>query len=214
MFTGIVEAVGQVLSVEQAGECGKLEIAAASIQSDLHLGDSVATNGVCLTVSQLQPHSFIVDVMPVSWQITTLGSLQAGSRVNIERALRADARLGGHFVTGHIDGVGTLSSATQQGNATLLQIEAPKQILCQLVNKGSIAVDGVSLTVHSLTQSGFGVSIIPHTGQSTILSQISIGQKVNLETDILGKYCQALLKPEPQKSPEITEKFLQSNGFF
>ena len=129
MFTGIVEELGQVVSITKAGEFGALELVAPKVQSDLLLGDSVATDGVCLTVSRLKPESFVVDVMPISWQITTLGSLQMGSRVNLERALKASGRLGGHFVTGHVDGVGVVRKLTQQGNAKLVEISAEPEIV-------------------------------------------------------------------------------------
>ncbi len=215
MFTGIVEELGEIVAIDKGSDCGRLEIAAPHIQSDLALGDSVATDGVCLTVSLLKQNSFVVNVMPVSWQITTLGSLRSGSRINLERALKVGGRLGGHFVTGHVDGVGWVQSITQQSNASLLQIGAADEILALLVDKGSIAVSGVSLTVHSVVESGFGVSLIPHTSQHTILHNAVVGQQLNLETDILGKYCQSLLRRDASpKGQEITPQFLAENGFF
>ena len=214
MFTGIVEALGEVVSIGKGDEFGSLELRAPLIQQGLSLGDSVATDGVCLTVSRLKPETFVMDVMPISWQITTLGGLQRGDRVNLERALKASGRLGGHFVTGHVDSVGVVQGVSQQGNASLIQICAEPELIGQLVAKGSIAVSGISLTVHALTDSSFGVSIIPHTVQNTILQMVTSGQRLNLETDILGKYCQALLRPTSQAKSEINAQFLQENGFF
>ncbi len=214
MFTGIVEDLGKVVGFDKRGDFGSLELVSAKIREGLQLGDSVATDGVCLTVRQLLAESFVMDVMPVSWQVTTLGDLQQGQSVNLERALRADGRLGGHFVTGHVDGVGVVQKVTEQGNAKLIEISAEAELLGALVLKGSITVSGVSLTVQTLSQSSFGVSIIPHTAQNTILEKATLGQRLNLETDILGKYCVALLSHNSLQKQEITPQFLQNNGFF
>lgn len=216
MFTGIVEEIGQVSRVVSGQPSGEICIHAGIVLEHTRPGDSIAVNGVCLTAREILPDSFIADVMPETLRRTNLGKLSAGSRVNLERALAADGRFGGHIVTGHIDGTGIIRSSRQEGNAVWVTVETDKEILDLIVQKGSIAVDGVSLTVAELTAHTFSVSLIPHTGVSTILLSKRTGEQVNLENDILGKYIRRLITtsvPTPEQKCKITEAFLLENGF-
>ncbi|WHH61725.1 riboflavin synthase [Petroclostridium sp. X23] len=214
MFTGIVEEIGKVKGIEFGTQSIKLSIYCRNILEDVHIGDSISTNGVCLTVTKLYPDSFTADVMPETLRKTSLNSLKAGSKLNLERALRADGRLGGHFVTGHIDGTGTIIEKKREGNAIWIGISAHQDIMRHIVNKGSIAIDGTSLTVAIVDEKGFKVSLIPHTADVTILSLKNIGDIVNLECDILGKYIEKLMTNRAQgQSKGITMDFLMENGF-
>lgn len=194
MFTGIVEEIGHVVGMPAAGRAGELEIAASVVLSDVSIGDSIAVNGVCLTVTRFTSARFAVDVMPETISRSGLGALRVGSPVNLERAVRLGGRMGGHIVSGHIDGTGTIVSRRADENATRLRIRCPAQINGLIVEKGSIAIDGVSLTVSQLFDDGFEVSIIPHTGQATILLDKRPGETVNLENDVIGKYVRRLLQ--------------------
>lgn len=216
MFTGIVEEIGQVRRVVSGHPSGEIRIHAGIVLEHTRPGDSIAVNGVCLTAREILPDSFTADVMPETLRCTNLGKLSAGSRVNLERALAADGRFGGHIVTGHIDGTGIIRSSRQEGNAVWVTVETDKEILDLIVQKGSIAVDGVSLTVAELTAHTFSVSLIPHTGARTILLSKRTGEQVNLENDILGKYIRRLITtsvPTPEQKCKITEAFLLENGF-
>lgn len=214
MFTGIVEEIGEVLAVEYGNQSIKLKVGCKKILEDIHIGDSIGTNGVCLTVTELHSDAFTADVMPETLRKTSLKILKAGVRVNLERALKADGRLGGHFVTGHIDGTGIISEKKHEGNAIWMEIRAEPHIMKYVVNKGSIAIDGTSLTVATAGDKWFRVSIIPHTADVTILSLKNRGDIVNLECDILGKYIEKLINKSPDiKSKDITMEFLASNGF-
>lgn len=214
MFTGIVEEVGKIARIEKNGVTGKLSIIADTVLEGTKIGDSIAVNGVCLTVTSLNGSNFTADVMGETFRRSSLGDLQVGSTVNLERAMPADGRFGGHIVSGHIDGMGEIISIEPEGTAVWYTLSAPIEILQGIVEKGSIAIDGISLTVARITTKDFAVSIIPHTGGNTILSQKKVGDKVNLENDIIGKYVQKFLEPQQeQKESNITEDFLRKYGF-
>ena len=192
MFTGIVEECGTVLGVLKNGVSGSVQIQASTVLEGTKTGDSIAVNGVCLTVTKLTKSSFTADVMAETFRRTNLGSLGKNSRVNLERAMAADGRFGGHIVSGHIDGTGVISRIKEEGNAVWIYISAPQSILNLIVEKGSVAVDGISLTVAAVSDKEFAVSVIPHTRENTALSGKKTGAVVNLENDIIGKYVQKL----------------------
>ena len=189
MFTGIVEEKGTVGHISLAGISGSIAIKARKVLEGTRIGDSIAVNGVCLTVVSLRPDGFTADVMAETM------SCQPGDPVNLERAMAADGRFGGHIVAGHIDGVGTIRAAVPEGNAVWITIDAPPQILRYIVEKGSIAIDGISLTVAYVDESVFKVSVIPHTAAETTLLSKKAGDIVNLENDIVGKYIEKLMRP-------------------
>ena len=195
MFTGIVEEKGTVKHISLAGISGSIAIRARKVVEGTRIGDSIAVNGVCLTVVSLQPDGFTADVMAETIRRTGLGNCQPGDQVNLERAMAADGRFGGHSVAGHIDGVGTIRAAVPEGNAVWITIDAPPQILRYIVEKGSIAIDGISLTVAYVDESVFKVSVIPHTAAETTLLSKKAGDIVNLENDIVGKYIEKLMRP-------------------
>lgn len=192
VFTGIVEECGTVLGVLKNGVSGSLQIQASTVLEGTKTGDSIAVNGVCLTVTKLTKSSFTADVMAETFRRTNLGNLGKNSRVNLERAMAADGRFGGHIVSGHIDGTGIISRIKEEGNAVWIYISAPQSILNLIVEKGSVAVDGISLTVAAVSDKEFAVSVIPHTRENTALSGKKTGAVVNLENDIIGKYVQKL----------------------
>lgn len=192
MFTGIVEECGTVLDVLKNGVSGSVQIQASTVLEGTKTGDSIAVNGVCLTVTKLTKSSFTADVMAETFRRTNLGNLGKNSRVNLERAMVADGRFGGHIVSGHIDGTGIISRIKEEGNAVWIYISAPQSILNLIVEKGSVAVDGISLTVAAVSDKEFAVSVIPHTRENTALSGKKTGAVVNLENDIIGKYVQKL----------------------
>ena len=192
MFTGIVEECGTVLDVLKNGVSGSVQIQASTVLEGTKTGDSIAVNGVCLTVTKLTKSSFTADVMAETFRRTNLGNLGKNSRVNLERAMVADGRFGGHIVSGHIDGTGVISRIKEEGNAVWIYISAPQSILNLIVEKGSVAVDGISLTVAAVSDKEFAVSVIPHTRENTALSGKKTGAVVNLENDIIGKYVQKL----------------------
>lgn len=215
MFTGIIEEVGTVSGVISGGRAGKIAIKAQTVLQNTKTGDSIAVNGVCLTVTELYPDGFCADVMPETLRRSNLGTLRRGDAVNLERAMTADGRFGGHIVSGHIDGTGKIISLKREENAVWVTVGTEKNILALIVEKGSIAIDGISLTVASLDDNSFSVSIIPHTGAQTTLLKKSAGDIVNLENDIIGKYVQRLMTASSQSAPEsrITEEFLAKHGF-
>lgn len=215
MFTGIIEEVGKVLRVISGAEWGQLVIEASLVLEKTRIGDSIAVNGTCLTVTSMKDRSFTADVMAETLRRTNLGGLGNGGSVNLERAMAANGRFGGHIVSGHIDGTGTISELRQEGNAVWVTIDAPSEVMRYVVEKGSIAIDGISLTVATENQTSFQVSVIPHTGQETTLLKKKKGDIVNLETDIIGKYVQKLIQtPEnSQTSSGVTMDFLLENGF-
>ena len=194
MFTGLVEESGQVVSSETQGETARLTIAAPKTSAGANLGDSVAINGCCLTVVAINGAELAFDAVPETMRRTNLGDLQPGSTVNLERPLLPMARLGGHFVQGHIDGTGMIRAITPDQNAIIFEIEVPAPLRRYMIEKGSIAVDGISLTVASVTPDSFTVWIIPHTREVTTLKYRNVGDRVNLECDLLGKYVERLLE--------------------
>ncbi len=215
MFTGIIEEIGTVSRVQRSGSSSFIEIQAKKVLEDVHLGDSIAVNGVCLTVTHFGGGTFRADVMNETLSRSSLGSLTSGSPVNLERAMAAGGRFGGHIVSGHIDGTGTISDISNDGIAVWYTISASPALLRYIVEKGSIAIDGISLTVAKVTDTAFSVSIIPHTAAQTILGSKKVGDIVNLENDIIGKYVEKLMKPadDTSKQSNITMDFLMKNGF-
>lgn len=214
MFTGLVETMGKVNELRLLGRRNQLVIEEPGIAQQVKLGDSVAINGVCLTVVQCEGDRLIFDVMPETLRKTNLRSLTSGDYVNMERALAMGDRLGGHLLTGHIDGVGQVSARRTEGNAIIFTIHAPEEVTSLLVEKGSVAVDGISLTVGDLEPKGFWVSIIPHTLENTVLQHRRPGDKVNLEADLIGKYVLRYLKRlAPGRPGGITLDFLGQHGF-
>ncbi len=213
MFTGIVEETGSIARVVQGGMSGEIKIYASFVLEGTKLGDSIAVNGVCLTVTGLYDDGFTADVMPETLRRSNLGMLKSGDQVNLERAMAADGRFGGHIVSGHIDGTGEIVSLRNEGNAVWVRVRAKEEILELIVEKGSITIDGISLTVAALGTDHFEVSIIPHTGQQTTLLKKKPGDKVNLENDIIGKYVRRLMGKDSGKSG-ITEDFLAEHGFY
>lgn len=213
MFTGIIEEVGIVRAVRHGARSAVLQISAQVITADLNIGDSVAVNGVCLTVTQLSPAGFTVDVMPETLSRSNLSVLVSGSRVNLERALPAGGRFGGHIVSGHIDGVGRVKALRRDDNALWYEISAAPELLRYIVEKGSVAVDGISLTVAWVTSSSFAVSVIPHTAAVTVLTERRVGDGVNLECDIIAKYVEQLVTPAKTSQVSLTREFLLENGF-
>lgn len=207
MFTGIIEEIGKIKQIQN----NILTISAEKILSDMHIGDSIAVNGTCLTVCKFDKTGFSADVMPETLRRTNLGSLKAGSPVNLERAMPANGRFGGHIVSGHIDGTGIISSFKKEKNAVWVQISAKPEILRYIVEKGSIAIDGISLTVAKVSHQNFSVSIIPHTGEETILLKKNSGDMVNLECDIIAKYIEKLCGIKQSES--ISKDFLAEHGF-
>ncbi|MGE5454391.1 MAG: riboflavin synthase [Methylocystaceae bacterium] len=218
MFTGLIEELGTVKAITQASQSGKITIACRKVLEGAGLGDSVAVNGVCLTMVKLGSGEFEADVMPETLKKSSLGILAPGSQVNLERALTLSSRLGGHLVQGHIDGVGSILEISQVGIAHIYRIQAPLELMRYIVAKGSIAIDGISLTVVDLQVDSFSVSLIPHTGQVTTLGFKKPGDRVNLETDILGRYVEKLLASQeqeasPGKTGGLTIDFLRHNGY-
>ena len=216
MFTGIIEEIGTIQSVKRSQSSLTLEIAGSVIFDDLKIGDSVAVNGICLTATTIGEGRFTADVMPESVKMTTLLQLSTGSKVNLERAMAANGRFGGHVVAGHVDGQGTIIGKDHVGNSIVFRITTDSDILHYIIYKGSITVDGASLTVSKVGPSWFEISIIPHTIGNTILQYASIGTTVNLETDIFGRYIEHFMKgPQeaPTKGGKVTMDTLLSNGF-
>ncbi|GAA0086468.1 riboflavin synthase [Clostridium sp. CTA-7] len=217
MFTGIVEEIGVIQGIKNNEKSSKIAIKANKVLDKTILGDSICTNGVCLTITNISGNTFEADVMAETLRRSNLGQLSIGSKVNLERALSLETRLGGHIVSGHIDGTGEIISLVKEDNATWVSIKASSEILKYVVEKGSIAIDGISLTVAYVDNEMFKVSIIPHTGEETILLKKKPGETVNLECDVIGKYVEKLLgltvKNEAMKKESISENFLRENGF-
>jgi len=216
MFTGIIEEIGTVTNVTRGAKSSRVTINAKVIFSDLKLGDSVSTNGVCLTVSALTNHTFTADIMHETLKNTSLANLASGIQVNLERAMASDGRFGGHIVSGHIDGTGTVKTIKKDDNAVIYTIKTDDDILKYIIKKGSIAIDGISLTVTHVDEATFSVSIIPHTLSETILGNKKMGDIVNLEVDMIAKYIEKLLLGKDNtsiKQSGITAEFLMKNGF-
>lgn len=215
MFTGIIEEVGTVRRIERGAKGARLTIGAKTVLEDTKIGDSIATNGVCLTVVSQTRDSFSADVMAESLRRSALGSLQSGSPVNLERAMAANGRFGGHIVSGHVDGTGRITRIRRDDTAIWYTVACDAALLRYIVEKGSIAIDGISLTVAAVTAQDFSISAIPHTVAQTVLSERREGDVVNLECDIIGKYVEKLLQPAataPAQS-SLTKEFLAEHGF-
>lgn len=215
MFTGLIEEVGMIESVYKSEKGAKLIIQAKQVLEDTRIGDSICTNGVCLTVTELTSNGFAVDVMAETMRKSNLIHLGRGSQINLERALRVGDRLGGHFVSGHIDGVGRIKNYEREDNAVWITVEASGELLRYVINKGSVAIDGVSLTVAYVDDTCLKVSIIPHTKEATTLIKKQIGEEVNLECDMIGKYVERLMGIKNEFAPQrrIDMKFLNDHGF-
>ena len=217
MFTGIVEETGVIRGIRKNRESAVVSVEAGKVLEDLKIGDSVAVNGVCLTVVEFFPGGFGADVMHETLDRSTLGSLKPGSRVNLERAMAADGRFGGHIVSGHVDGTGVIREIRRDDNAIWFTVSAPGNIMKYIVEKGSVAIDGISLTVATVRDGSFDVSVIPHTLGLTVLGDRCRGDVVNLENDIIGKYVAKLMNYSPGSAEDnkggITEEMLIKYGF-
>lgn len=217
MFTGIVEEIGVIEGVKKGEKSSKILIKANVVLNDTQVGDSISTNGVCLTVTNIYGDKFEADIMAETLRKSNLGNLNVGSKVNLERAVSLKGRLGGHIVSGHIDGTGKIISFVKEDNAIWVTVDASMDILKYVIHKGSITIDGISLTVAYVDNSCFKVSIIPHTAIETTLLSKRAGDTVNLECDLIGKYVEKLLGFHTEKKDEtkssINEEYLRSNGF-
>lgn len=218
MFTGIIEAVGSIASLQPQGADTRVAVAAAGLDmSDVVLGDSIAVNGICLTAMQLTPDGFAADVSAETLTHTAFSQLRVGSRVNLEKALTPTTRLGGHLVSGHVDGVGEVLQRQSDGRSVRIRIKAPDELARYIARKGSITVDGISLTVNEVDGAIFGLNIVPHTLAGTTLQGGVVGQKLNLEVDLIARYLERLvLGADAAKSSEsgaISESFLAEHGF-
>ena len=218
MFTGIIETVGTVKRIARGARSASLEIEAPQILDDVKVGDSIATNGVCLTATSVTARTFTADVMHETLERSSLGTLTAGSHVNLERAMAANGRFGGHLVSGHIDATGTIARIERDDTAIWYTIDADPDVLRYVVEKGSIAIDGISLTVARVSDTGLSVSTIPHTNQQPTLPERACGDVVNLECDVIAKYTEKLLGLAPAtgtagQGSAITMEFLAKNGF-
>lgn len=212
MFTGIIEEVGHVKSLHRGAKSFTLEVEAEKVLEGTLVGDSIATNGVCLTVTSLTGHGFTADVMPETVSRTALGELVSGSPVNLERALSLQTRLGGHIVSGHIDGTGRIADRRQDDTALWLSIECDSKLLRYIIEKGSVTLQGVSLTVARVDARSFAVSLIPHTQAATTLHQAKVGDLVNIENDIIAKYVEKLLGKGPDNGSNLLDK-MEKYGF-
>lgn len=215
MFTGLIEEIGRVHSVIKATKSSRITITAKNVLENVKVGDSICTNGVCLTVTEFSGHQFTVDVMAETMRRSNLHRLSIGDKVNLERALRLGDRLGGHIVSGHIDGMGKVVNLKQEDNAVWVTITTDQEILKYIVQKGSITLDGISLTVANVTEDYFQVSIIPHTKEVTTILRKMPGEVVNIECDMLGKYIEKLIlsKEQAPVNKGISMNFLSENGF-
>ena len=218
MFTGIVEEAGTIKKLIISGNSGQIAVRAKKVLEGTKIGDSIAVNGICLTVTSLQADGFTADVMAETVRRSSLAECSTGDEVNLERAMAANGRFGGHIVSGHIDGTGVITSYRREENAVWVAIETVPEILNLIVEKGSICIDGISLTVAKVGNTDFQVSVIPHTGEETTLLKKKPGSRVNLENDIVGKYIQKLMGLEPaikdnNQSSGITKEFLEEYGF-
>ncbi|WP_371369218.1 Riboflavin synthase [Sporomusa rhizae] len=215
MFTGLVEELGKVKAIAKGAKSVRLTVYGKKVLEDTQLGDSIAVNGTCLTVVDFSRDWFTADVMPETVDRTALSGLKPGDTVNLERTLRVGDRLGGHIVSGHIDGIGTILSKEQNDNAVIVRIGAGPEVMRYIIQKGSIAIDGTSLTVVEFGTNWFTVSLIPHTTAMTTVGLKATGETVNLEADIIGKYVEKLLGLQHQAKPaeKITLGFLEQHGF-
>lgn len=213
MFTGIIEEIGKVKAIERGANSIRLTIAVKKILDDIHIGDSICTNGVCLTVTTFDNDSYTADVMPETMNRTNFKDLRINDLVNCERAMPANGRFGGHIVSGHIDGTGIISKMTRDDKAIRVKIETRPEILRYIVEKGSITIDGISLTVTDVSSFDFGVSIIQHTQDETTLTKKKIGDTMNLENDIVGKYIEKFVGNITARNDERLLNLLKDNNF-
>jgi len=217
MFTGIVEEIGKIKAINGSQDSVEMVIKARKILDDVNLGDSISVNGVCLTVTEFTSDGFTVDVMPETVKSTSLRELQRNDDVNLERAMSANGRFGGHIVSGHVDGIGKIVRKEPKGNAVYYEIEIPEELIQFMIYKGSVTVDGTSLTIFGLTKNTFTLSLIPHTLTETILRKKGVGDIVNIECDMLGKYVSQFMRRsfgnEKSTGSRITASFLEENGF-
>jgi len=214
MFTGIIEAIGSVAKLQKLGSDWRLKIDSGKLDlGDVVLGDSIAVNGCCLTVVELQDNCFSADVSNESMRCTALGEFKEGARVNLEKAMLASGRLGGHIVSGHVDGVGTLVESSVDGGSVKLDFDAPAEIARYIAGKGSICIDGTSLTVNTVSGNTFSVNVIPHTQSETIIGDYRVGQSVNLEVDLVARYLERLLQGGEAGDNALNSEFLSKHGF-
>ncbi|CCK81526.1 riboflavin synthase [Desulfobacula toluolica] len=220
MFTGIIESFGTIKRIESSGEGKVLHIGCDLDLSESKIGDSIAVNGACLTAVSLEKHAFKVDMAPETVERTTFKSLTTGSRVNIERALKLSDRIDGHLVSGHIDGTGIISSMVRKSNAVIIKIDVPSTLGSDMIEKGSVAIEGISLTINKCSDKDFQVSIIPHTADITTIGLKRVGDEVNIETDMIGKYVKKILRGSvskndalPKGEKDISMELLARNGF-
>lgn len=212
MFTGLIESIGRITACERRGAAAVLTVSTTLPLSEISIGDSVSVSGACLTVTAKREAALTFDVSPESMASTTIGSLRIGQSVNLERAMRLGDRMGGHIVTGHIDCIGKLALMSETSGNHILEFSLPPENARYLIAKGSVAINGVSLTVNTVIQEGFSVNIIPHTFTNTTLEQLKVGDRVNLETDIIGKYVERLTSPW-KSGGGLSMKTLAENGF-
>lgn len=214
IFTGIIEELGTINRIERGSNSSRINVHADKVLGDVRIGDSIAINGVCLTVTEFSKEHFVADVMAETLEKTNLRNLNAGQRVNLERAVRLGDRMGGHLVQGHVDGVGTIVEQQKLDIATLFRIKAPEEVMAYVVKKGSVAIDGISLTVVDTAADSFTVSLIPHTAAMTTLGFKKSGDTVNLESDIIGRYVEKLMSSKKEtKQSNLSLNFLAENGF-
>ena len=213
MFTGIIEEIGTVAMIQRGQYSAVLKVHAQTVLEDTKIGDSIAVNGVCLTVTNLFTDSFAADVMHETLDRSSLACLSRGSHVNLERAMPANGRFGGHIVAGHVDDIGRITQIRRDDTAIWYTVEAKEEVLRYIVEKGSVALDGISLTVAAVTRRDFSISAIPHTVRQTVLQERREGDIVNVETDVIGKYIEKLTARTPERRREITKEYLLENGF-
>ena len=213
MFTGIVEEIGEIVSISKNTQGLDLTIRAKKIFDDLKIGDSVAINGCCQTVTQIKGDVFTVQAVFETVKLTNFSKFSVGTKVNLERAMLLTSRLGGHIVSGHIEGIALVSSISKQGIATIFELVYPNELAKYLIYKGSVAINGISLTICEINTNSFKVSVIPHTLENTTLNETKIGDEINIETDMLAKYIEKMMLKEDNVDSKITLEFLKENGF-
>lgn len=213
MFTGIIEEIGEIKSINKNDLGIDISIIAIKIFNDLKIGDSIAVNGCCQTITKISNNEFFIQAVWETLQLSNLQNLKIGEKVNLERALMINSRLGGHIVSGHIEGLGKILNIKNKGNSTIFEIQAPQNIMKYLVYKGSVAVNGISLTISELLNDSFKVSVVPHTLNNTTFCNLKTGDCVNLEPDLIAKYIEKLTNKEDNTNKRITLEFLKENGF-
>ncbi|WP_019556403.1 riboflavin synthase [Thiomicrorhabdus arctica] len=215
MFTGIIESQGVLEEIASQNGDWKVTIQTGKLDmSDVKVGDSIATNGICLTAIEIMKNRYVADVSGETMRVTTAADWQVGTRVNLEKALRLQDRLGGHLVSGHVDGVGTIRQISQEARSWRYEVEAPLELCKYIAAKGSICINGISLTVNQVDGAVFGINIVPHTRQETTIKELKVGSKVNLEVDLLARYLERMMSaPQTKEESNITPEFLAQKGF-